>query len=41
MDLSNVEEKLVEEFLYKFVIVSESSMLDHINIVLMLKAMPN
>jgi hypothetical protein len=35
------EEMLVDEFLSKFVIVSESSTLDHINIVIMLKAIPN
>lgn len=32
---------LVDEFLSKFVIVSESSTLDHINMVIMLKAIPN
>lgn len=41
MDQSKVEEKLVEEFLNKFVIVSESSTLDHISIILMLRALPN
>jgi len=35
------EEMLVDEFLSKFVIVSESSTLDHINMVIMLKAIPN
>ncbi len=41
MDQNRLEEKLVEEFLNKFIIVSESSTLDHINIVIMLKAIPN
>lgn len=41
MDLNSKEDKIVEEFLNKFVIISESSILDHIDIVLMLKAIPN
>jgi hypothetical protein len=41
MDSNIKEEKLVEDFLNKFIIISESSMLDHIDIVLMLKAIPN
>lgn len=41
MDLNMLEEKLIDDFLNKFVIISESSMLDHINLVLMLKAIPN
>lgn len=32
---------LVDEFLTKFTIVSESSMNDHLDIILMLKALPN
>ena len=38
---NKLEERLVESFLNKFVIVSESSTLDHINIVILLKAIPN
>ena len=41
MQQNKLEDKLVEDFLNKFVIVSESSTLDHINIVLMLRAIPN
>ncbi|CDW78613.1 UNKNOWN [Stylonychia lemnae] len=41
MDQNKQEEEIVEEYLKKFVIVSESSTLDHINIVIMLKAIPN
>jgi hypothetical protein len=33
--------KIVDEFLTKFTIVSESSMNDHLDILLMLKALPN
>ena len=40
MDMNSIEEKLVEEFLNKFVVMSESSILDHVNIILMLKAIP-
>lgn len=35
------EEQLVDEFLTKFTIVSESSMNEHLDIMLMLKALPN
>ena len=38
--MNSIEEKLVEEFLNKFVVMSESSILDHVNIILMLKAIP-
>ena len=45
-DMSNFEIpeheiKIVDEFLTKFTIVSESSMNDHLDIMLMLKALPN
>ena len=39
--VSEVELKLVDEFLSKFTIVTEESMNEHIDILLMLKAMPN
>ena len=32
---------LIEDFLNKFTIVSENSMNDHVDILLMLKALPN
>ena len=35
------ELKCIDEFLTKFTIVSESSMNDHLDIMLMLKALPN
>ena len=35
------EERIVDSFLSKFTIISESSMNDHMDIVLMLKALPN
>eukprot|EP00347_Sterkiella_histriomuscorum_P022855 403336899 len=41
MDQNKLEEEIVEEFLKKFVIVSESSTLDQINILIMMKAIPN
>ncbi len=38
---NRLEEKIADDFLNKFVIISESSTLDHINIIIMLKAIPN
>lgn len=40
-EISDEECKLVDEFLTKFTIVSESSMNEHLDIMLMLKALPN
>jgi hypothetical protein len=39
--VSEIELGLVDEFLSKFTIVTEESMNEHIDILLMLKAMPN
>jgi hypothetical protein len=39
--VSEIELSLVDEFLSKFTIVTEESMNEHIDILLMLKAMPN
>ena len=46
MDMENFEVpenevNLVDQFLTKFTIISESSMNDHLDIMLMLKALPN
>lgn len=40
-NISEQEEKLADEFLTKFTIISESSMNEHLDIMLMLKALPN
>ena len=40
-EIPQEEEFLVDEFLTKFTIVSESSMNEHLDIMLMLKALPN
>ena len=40
-EIPESEVKLVDEFLTKFTIVSESSMNEHLDIMLMLKALPN
>lgn len=40
-EIPESEIKVVDEFLTKFTIVSESSMNDHLDIMLMLKALPN
>lgn len=40
-EIPEYEIKIVDEFLTKFTIVSESSMNDHLDIMLMLKALPN
>jgi hypothetical protein len=39
--ISETDIQLVDEFLTKFTIVSESSMNEHLDIMLMLKALPN
>jgi len=39
--LDNLEEALVEKFLNRFVVISETSNFDHVNLFLMLKAIPN
>ena len=39
--ISETEMHLVDQFLTKFTIVSESSMNEHLDIMLMLKALPN
>lgn len=41
LEISEEEVAIVDEFLTKFTIVSESSMNDHLDIMLMLKALPN
>ena len=38
---SKLEERLVEDFLRRFVVISEKSTLDHVDLVLMLRALPN
>lgn len=40
-EIPEIEIKLVDEFLTKFTIVSESSMNEHLDIMLMIKALPN
>ena len=40
-EITEKEITLVDEFLTKFTIVSESSMNEHLDIMLMLKALPN
>jgi len=40
IDVTKEEENLVEAFVHKFLITSERSLLDHVNIVLFLKAVP-
>ena len=40
-EISELEVRLVDDFLTKFTIVSESSMNEHLDIMLMLKALPN
>jgi hypothetical protein len=40
-DITDTEQRLVEDFLLKFTIISESSMNEHLDILLMLKALPN
>jgi len=39
--IEEIEVQMVDEFLTKFTIVSESSMNEHLDIMLMLKALPN
>ena len=41
MEIPDEEVQLVDEFLTKFTILSESSMNEHLDIMLMLKALPN
>jgi len=36
-----MEEHLVDDFLRKFIVISEKSTLDYIDVVLMLRALPN
>lgn len=40
-EIADRETKLVDDFLTKFTIVSESSMNEHLDIMLMIKAIPN
>lgn len=40
-EISEREVQMVDDFLTKFTIVSESSMNEHLDIMLMLKALPN
>ena len=41
LEIPDEEVQLVDEFLTKFTILSESSMNEHLDIMLMLKALPN
>jgi hypothetical protein len=40
-EISEEEIKLVDKFLSRFTIISESSVSEHLDIMLMLKALPN
>lgn len=40
-EISEKDVQIVDDFLTKFTIVSESSMNEHLDIMLMLKALPN